>query len=553
MSKEKLPNEWCKNISKDDIITGLKCIDKVGIHHENEETTKALFYNETGKTYPLKYALAATILCKQKPNSNISQDDIHKFIQTYDYNTNGSPVDVFKKYDCFKIVEKSDKKDKKEKVKEDKIINDKVKTLSNILDNSKNLILRGAPGTGKTYLARQIALNIVSDGNCQDFSSDEEVEKYKDQIEFVQFHPSYDYSDFVEGLRPILNNNGEMTFELQDGIFKKFVQKARENYENSNKKDEELEKENLISKAIDDFLDDETIYDKEYTTMRGTRFNIIENDDKYIYVDIPNNSKMKNLNLKSLDIRQILESGKDFKKVKDITKFFGKKNGTQQYSYEFVIYEEIKKRMKNLKEEKISREKEKKYVFIIDEINRGEISKIFGELFFSIDPGYRGKSGEVSTQYSNLHDDYEGKFYIPKNVYIIGTMNDIDRSVDTFDFAMRRRFRFIEITDEDSQVMLEKLDESIKEEVINRMNKLNAEIKNTEGLNENYQIGAAYFLKLKELDNNFGALYSDYLKPLLKEYIQGMNDEEEIMKNFENAYNLKNSVKENVDEQTSEN
>ena len=76
---------------------------------------------------------------------------------------------------------------------------------------------------------------------------------------------------------------------------------------------------------------------------------------------------------------------------------------------------------------------DKKFVFIIDEINRGEISKIFwGNSFFSIDPGYRGRDGEVSTQYANLHES-DDKFYIPENVYIIGTMNDIDRSVDTFD------------------------------------------------------------------------------------------------------------------------
>lgn len=84
-------------------------------------------------------------------------------------------------------------------------------------------------------------------------------------------------------------------------------------------------------------------------------------------------------------------------------------------------------------------------MFIIDEINRGEISKIFGELFFSIDPGYRGHKEGVYTQYANLHENPEEKFYIPNNVYIIGTMNDIDRSVDTFDFAMRRRFTFLEI------------------------------------------------------------------------------------------------------------
>ena len=144
-------------------------------------------------------------------------------------------------------------------------------------------------------------------------------------------------------------------------------------------------------------------------------------------------------------------------------------------------------------------EKLKKYVFIIDEINRGEISKIFGELFFALDPGYRGKAGEVTTQYANLHADPNEKFFIPENVYIIGTMNDIDRSVDSFDFAMRRRFRFVELKADERLEMLANLeDEELEEEAIRRMTALNKEIAQVEDLNENYQIGPAYFLKLKD-------------------------------------------------------
>jgi 5-methylcytosine-specific restriction endonuclease McrBC GTP-binding regulatory subunit McrB len=179
----------------------------------------------------------------------------------------------------------------------------------------------------------------------------------------------------------------------------------------------------------------------------------------------------------------------------------------------------------------------KNYVFIIDEINRGEISNIFGELFFAIDPGYRGEAGSVSTKYANLHDDPNRKFYIPENVYIIGTMNDIDRSVDTFDFAMRRRFRFIEIKADDSLDMLDKLDATLKDEAISRMKNLNNEIAETEGLNENYQVGAAYFLKLDKLD--FEELWEDYLSPLLQEYVRGMSNEKDILEKFKKAYDLK--------------
>lgn len=296
---------------------------------------------------------------------------------------------------------------------------------SSMLVHSKNIIFRGAPGTGKSYLAKEIAADIISDGYEDNYAmlSDEQ----KKQVEFVQFHPSYDYSDFVEGLRPKMNDDGTMGFELQDGVFKKFVERARKNYENSQKSRETIEK--------------------------------------------------------------------SVAKVEEL----------------------------------------KKYIFIIDEINRGEISKILGELFFAIDPGYRGKSGEVSTQYANMHSNPDEKFYIPENVYIIGTMNDIDRSVDSFDFAMRRRFRFVEIKADDRLDMLDSLeDEELKEEAIKRMSALNKEIVKVEDLNENYQVGASYFLKLKSL--SFDELWTDSLKPLLQDYVRGMYDEEGIMERFSRAY-----------------
>ena len=202
---------------------------------------------------------------------------------------------------------------------------------------------------------------------------------------------------------------------------------------------------------------------------------------------------------------------------------------------DFAIYKAIKAKKSTISKAKAKQEELKKYIFIIDEINRGEISKIFGELFFAIDPGYRGKAGEISTQYSNLHSDPGEKFYVPENVYIIGTMNDIDRSVDSFDFAMRRRFRFVELRADERLEMLASLEnEELEAEAIRRMAALNKAIAEVEDLNENYQIGASYFLKLKTLD--FDQLWTDYLQPLLQEYIQGMYDEEGIMNRFARAY-----------------
>ena len=404
---------------------------------------------------------------------------------------------------------------------------------SKILLESKNIIFRGAPGTGKSYLAKEIAADIISDGYTDKYTdlSDEQ----KKQIEFVQFHPSYDYSDFVEGLRPVMNDDGTMGFQLQDGIFKKFVDKARKNFEDSKKSKEVVEQEISARTAMTEFFGSIDFGEETFKTIKGSEFTIANVDDKHIDISIPGNATIDKLSLNIEELQKMLESDVVFEKVSDITNFFGKQFATQAYSYDFALYKAIKSRKTEAQILAAAPELQKKYIFIIDEINRGEISKILGELFFTIDPGYRGKSGEVSTQYSNMHMDPNEKFYIPENVYIIGTMNDIDRSIDSFDFAMRRRFRFVEVRAEDTQDMLESLgDEELKTEAIARMDKLNAEIVRVPDLNENYQIGASYFLKLKTL--GFDELWTDYLQPLLQEYVRGLNDEEDCMRKFARAY-----------------
>lgn len=452
--------------------------------------------------------------------------------------------------DSFKLVYRE--KDEKENAEEKAAVVEEVKPAefngylnpySTMLVESKNIIFRGAPGTGKTYLAKEIATDIISNGYFDDYTM--LTDEQKQQVEFVQFHPSYDYSDFVEGLRPKTNEDGSMGFELQDGVFKKFVDKARRNYENSKKSTEVIANELSVQEAMKEFFDDVDTGNNTFKTKTGTEFTITDVDDEHIYLSIPQNASINSIRLNISEIRQMLESGREFNKLKDITEFFNINFTQQRYSYNLVIFNEIQKKKKAAKI--IRQEELKKYVFIIDEINRGEISKIFGELFFAVDPGYRGVAGEVSTQYANLHADSNEKFHIPDNVYIIGTMNDIDRSVDSFDFAMRRRFRFVELRADERLEMLANLNNEEKEaEAIARMSALNVEIAATEGLNENYQIGASYFLKLKNI--GFDQLWSDYLHPLLQEYINGMYDEEGIMERFKKAYNQGKSDGADVDE-----
>ena len=276
--------------------------------------------------------------------------------------------------------------------------NDKsfVQKIEILLKAKKNLILTGAPGTGKTYIAKQVAASIVSDGTKKWSELDD---SQRGQVGFVQFHPSFDYTDFVEGLRPDKDGN----FSRQDGIFKEFCKKA----------------------------------------IKNTEDNVI---------------------------------------------------------------------------------------FIIDEINRGELSKIFGELFYSIEPDYRGVEGRVKTQYINMvedGDEFKEGFYIPENVLIIGTMNDVDRGVEAMDFAIRRRFAWKEVTAEESALNM-----GVSGTALAKMNAVNAVIKSK--LGAAYCIGGAYFRKLN--GDDFGELWDNHLCGIVTEYFRGEPDAEARIAEIKVAY-----------------
>ena len=181
-----------------------------------------------------------------------------------------------------------------------------------------------------------------------------------------------------------------------------------------------------------------------------------------------------------------------------------------------------------------------KHVFIIDEINRGELSKIFGELFFALDPGYRGEKGRVKTQYQNLvepGDPFEKGFYVPDNVYIIGTMNDIDRGVESMDFAIRRRFAWSEVKVEDRVEMLEEIIPEWSDAAKRCMSALNEALKEKGiGLTSAYDIGPAYFLKLEMYDGNFEKLWEYHIQGILAEYLRGTRGIEEKMATLKEAF-----------------
>ena len=366
-----------------------------------------------------------------------------------------------------------------------------------LLGKVHNLIFTGAPGTGKTYLAKQIAKQMIG------VKTDEELEK-SGQFAFVQFHPSYDYTDFVEGLRPTQpDENGNIGFELKNGVFKEFCKKA--SIQKTSNFDDIYEQfiENVLQNSI--FFETPTLKKK---------FSLEINSKKNCNA-IPQTEKATKMLITKEMIRDYVENGniRDWK------------------PYTTGIGDYIKQNYKIDTKDILN--KNNPFVFIIDEINRGEISKIFGELFFSIDPSYRGKKGAVKTQYSNMHEDKNEDFYVPENMFIIGTMNDIDRSVESFDFAMRRRFTWEEITAEESAENM-----NLPKEIKDRMAKLNEEISKIDGLNASYHIGGAYFLDTEgKTRTDYEIIWKFRLEPLLKEYLRGMSEVKEKLEKLENAYN----------------
>ncbi|MDT8338342.1 MAG: AAA family ATPase [Sulfurimonas sp.] len=415
-----------------------------------------------------------------------------------------------------------------------------------------NQILYGPPGTGKTYNTINKALEIIfekEDKNIEfyDFIFDKTLkityknalvdkdEEYKrrvlkgifehyveaKQIEFVTFHQSYGYEEFVEGIKAKTTDKG-IEYKIEPGVFKKLSKQAKENYENSQKSLEKLIQEKSLQQKIEQFLNDSLEEQRDFTKTKGGKFKIKDIRDTSLFIFTEDSNY--NENILELDIDElfkILDSDIDFKTSRQLAKdVFGINNQRQKDTYYFSMYKEFQKQKFDVVEEEKVEEPLKNHILIIDEINRGNISKIFGELITLIEPSKRiGADEEIKVKLPYSNDD----FGVPSNLYIIGTMNTADRSIALMDTALRRRFDF-----EEMMPCTELLDGiEILNQVQNDGKKINIKAmlekinKRVEYLyDRDHTIGHAYFMSLKDNPSlgELESIFRNKIIPLLQEY-----------------------------------
>jgi 5-methylcytosine-specific restriction endonuclease McrBC GTP-binding regulatory subunit McrB len=379
-----------------------------------------------------------------------------------------------------------------------------------------NQILFGPPGTGKTYTTINKAISIID--NLKESALKVYYEERSDlkerfdelliddwdnpngQIGFVTFHQSMSYEDFIEGIKPGLNDDQNVIYDIEPGIFKKMASLARDNWLDANKgAKEQLSFEEAFIK-----------FKEEWQENQEMKFSLKREGNEYTIIGFTKSS---------IKFKKASGGTGHTLSISTLRDYFYKRREIRQTGVG-IYYPSILEKLKSYQPSLIVEKEEKNYVLIIDEINRGNVSQIFGELITLIEEDKRlGKeeSLEATLPYSKEN------FGVPPNLYLIGTMNTADRSVEALDTALRRRFNFEEIPPKPTLVATEGKLKATNGllgsiDLVIVLNTINKRIEKL--LDKDHQIGHSYFMSVSN-SNDLKIAFHSKIIPLLQEYFFG--------------------------------
>lgn len=439
----------------------------------------------------------------------------------------------------------------------------------------KNIVLHGAPGTGKTYDIPELAVRLCDPSFMSKGRSREEIVKRYNQLKdderltFTTFHQSLDYEDWIEGLRPVVNETSQVTYEIEDGVFKRLCEAAERSklegnqYGISSKSDvwkvslkrtgdndvrKDCMEKGYIRIGWDEYGDD--VSDETDGSSRNDKGKLIL--DAYINKMKVGDIVMSCYSSKEIDAIGVItddyrydESLPAYKRIRPVHWLIkGKReniveiNGGKEmvestvYHLNSISLEDVKAILEKYGVFIEQKEDDKPYVMVIDELNRGNVSKVFGELITLLEADKRkGSKNEESVKLP-----YSKKsFHVPDNVYLIATMNTADRSLGSLDYAIRRRFAFIserpigladdrfnaELFEKVSRLFVKNFDEYKASGWDATMRLLPADTLSDEYKPEDVWIGHSYFLMRDEegVDNTRERILYELI-PLLEEYVR---------------------------------
>lgn len=407
------------------------------------------------------------------------------------------------------------------------LINHSMDMYINILEHKKQIILQGPPGTGKTYTAKDIAEKMIFGSVSSDKNDQKNNLNQSEYFKLIQFHPSYTYEDFVRGI--VAEPEGEkVIFQAKDKTLAKFAKEAFKNYLESRKNPEEISKDLEFNELLYGYIDlVRNELEKKGKYYLNTTAYITKIDEEAELFRYTGDFWGSISNLRFSELQFLYEQNiTEHKQIRELEVHSAISKGRSTYYFEILqkfkaFVDTTKIRVEKHKVQNID---EKKFILIIDEINRANLPSVLGELIYALE--YRGESVE------SMYDiDGDRKIIIPPNLYIIGTMNTADRSVGHIDYAIRRRFAFVDVLPSDKVIDDVIKDESLRNQAKNLFNEVSKLFREKNGDDERsnvylasdfktkeVQLGHSYFLANSKAELVMKLEYE--IKPILKEYVK---------------------------------